>query len=759
MKLHEYNDMMAHLTRRRLMSNGGPIGNVDLSRGTPSITDNKDFQNKVKKLRADKKTVGEIAKELNVSIATVERTLKKVGDAGKRTKDVVAQEKLKEAYDKFVKDTGKIPRIQDMRNAGLSQEAIERAQREGFEFGRRGEGKGSAKAKVVNDDLIAMSKSDKIKKALADEIIPNVQDVIKVTSATDEASALNRLVQLSGAITEGKKGLDLKLDNYKKGAKLILDNADVLNEQIRTVAEESIGKSVGEETTRNPRKNISRQKITPGYAIDEPAGVMSSYRRGTQPYGIFSQIIGSDINVGDKFSFDAYKSIKEKEIQMAKGKEKVKKINEFNKGISKYEKILNEDRKPGELKVRLFRASTKNPSQTIKRFSEFPASYQKAFTNNYKKLGYSFEVPKDVKTIFEIREDIKDPKIRKQIAEGVEAGSPRVYGGIPLKPLGKAALTAAEVAGTPAAAALFAADTVRRNIREGQSLADAVVDPMVGVDLLLPTAASRVAPGVMKGVLGLGKVGRAFTPIGAGLAIAGQAQEFYNQFQELQRLKEEDPEAYEQFIASRVTDPLTAEELADIEDMGREGAMYGGRVGFADGPEDPSRRSFVKMMGILAALPYGIGKLVSKTEPIIPVIKQGAKIGYDKFLELAAKIKILGKKDPGRTTMDRQEVTVYRGKDGSEYELTEDITTGDVRITRDKPGMAQSGDEVYDTIEDRTTMEYKKGSTDIDPKTGKKVEYPDEYEEVKEVAGPDGTFDDIDEVDDIIAKEIDEEIK
>ena len=122
-------------------------------------------------------------------------------------------------------------------------------------------------------------------------------------------------------------------------------------------------------------------------------------------------------------------------------------------------------------------------------------------------------------------------------------------------------------------------------------------------------------------------------------------------------------------------------------------------------------------------------------------------------------IKILGKKDPGRTTMDRQEVTVYRGKDGSEYELTEDITTGDVRITKDKPGMAQSGDEVYDTIQDRTTMEYKKGSTDVDPKTGKKIQYPDEYEEVKEVAGPDGTFDDIDEVDDIIAREIDEEIK
>ena len=495
MKLHEYNEMMSYVLRRP-MSNGGRIGNVDLSRGTPSIVDNKDFQNKVKNLRDKKTPVKQIAEKLKVSVATIERTIKKIGEAGKAKKEVVAQTKLKEAYDKFVKDTGEIPRIQDMRNAGLSQEAIERAQREGLEFGRRGEGKGSARAKVVNDDLIAMSKSNKIKKALADEIIPNVQDVIKVTSATDEASALNRLVQLSGAITEGKKGLDLKLDNYKKGAKLILDNADVLNEQIRTVAEQSIGESVGEDTTRNPRKDISRQKLTPGYAIDEPAGVMSSYRRGSQPYGIFSQIIGSDINVGDKFSFDAYKSIKEKQIQMAKGPERIKKINEFNKGVSKYEKILNQDRKPGELKVRLFRASSKNPSQTVKRFSEFPASYQKAFTDNYNKLGYSFEVPKDVKTIFEIRDDVKKPAVAKQITERLKSGSPRLYSKIPIistmydvaksipGDIGKAKYLSAGFKTLGLAVAPYVAYTTFQDVAACKNLVEALERNLIGTDII-----------------------------------------------------------------------------------------------------------------------------------------------------------------------------------------------------------------------------------------------------------------------------------
>ena len=492
-KLKEYLENPEEVEEMLELQNGG---NVDLSRGTPSIVDNEKFQTKVKNLRDKKTPVKKIAEKLKVSVATIERTVKKIGEAGKAKKEVVAQTKLKEAYDKFVKDTGEIPRIQDMRNAGLSQEAIERAQREGLEFGRRGEGKGSARAKVVNDDLIAMSKSNKIKKALADEIIPNVQDVIKVTSATDEASALNRLVQLSGAITEGKKGLDLKLDNYKKGAKLILDNADVLNEQIRTVAEQSIGESVGEDTTRNPRKDISRQKLTPGYAIDEPAGVMSSYRRGSQPYGIFSQIIGSDINVGDKFSFDAYKSIKEKQIQMAKGPERIKKINEFNKGVSKYEKILNQDRKPGELKVRLFRASSKNPSQTVKRFSEFPASYQKAFTDNYNKLGYSFEVPKDVKTIFEIRDDVKKPAVAKQITERLKSGSPRLYSKIPIistmydvaksipDDIGKAKYLSAGFKTLGLAVAPYVAYTAYQDVAAGKNLVEALERNLIGTDII-----------------------------------------------------------------------------------------------------------------------------------------------------------------------------------------------------------------------------------------------------------------------------------
>ena len=56
-------------------------------------------------------------------------------------------------------------------------------------------------------------------------------------------------------------------------------------------------------------------------------------------------------------------------------------------------------------------------------------------------------------------------------------------------------------------------------------------------------------------------------------------------------MRENDPEAYQQFIAEQ-------------EDMMRESAAYGGRMGFADGPEDPDKRKFMKIMGGLASYTY-----------------------------------------------------------------------------------------------------------------------------------------------------------
>ena len=189
-------------------------------------------------------------------------------------------------------------------------------------------------------------------------------------------------------------------------------------------------------------------------------------------------------------------------------------------------------------------------------------------------------------------------------------------------------------------------------------------------------------------------------------------------------------------------------------------SLSGGRFGFKDGskPKDPSRRTFMKGIAGLAALPF-IGKFLKPAAKVMetagPAIAEGVKLGFEKFMMLVDKIKRLGRKTDAVTQKEREVGYTYKGKDGSEYELVEDLTTGDVRITKDKPGFGMSGDEAFDTIEDRSTFVLKRNQADETTK-GKKP--PDEYDEMKEVASRDGTFDDIDEVDDSTIKEILEEL-
>ena len=185
------------------------------------------------------------------------------------------------------------------------------------------------------------------------------------------------------------------------------------------------------------------------------------------------------------------------------------------------------------------------------------------------------------------------------------------------------------------------------------------------------------------------------------------------------------------------------------------GAAEGGRIGFADGPDDPSKRKFMKLMGILSLLPYGLGKLVKPAAKVAPVVAEGVKLGFDKFMMLVNKIKELGTPTKKVTQQEREVGYTYTGKDGSEYELVEDLTTGDIRVTKDKPGFTMSGDEAFDTIEDRSTFVLKKGQADETTK-GKKP--PDEYEEGKAVFDQDGTVADIDDVDDVTIKAIDDEL-
>ena len=200
-----------------------------------------------------------------------------------------------------------------------------------------------------------------------------------------------------------------------------------------------------------------------------------------------------------------------------------------------------------------------------------------------------------------------------------------------------------------------------------------------------------------------------------------------------------------------------------VAPSGNVGAQF--RLPFKDGskPKSPGRRTFLKGMAGLAALPF-VGKFFKPAAKVAetagPAIAEGVKLGFDKFMMLVDKIKRLGRPADNLATQERQKVIRYEGKDGSEYELVEDLSTGDLSITKDKPGIAVYGrgtDDVegIDVIDDRSTFYLKRGRAD---ETTKGKTPPDEYDEVKLEAYDGETFDAVDDVTDKTVKEILEEL-
>jgi hypothetical protein len=186
----------------------------------------------------------------------------------------------------------------------------------------------------------------------------------------------------------------------------------------------------------------------------------------------------------------------------------------------------------------------------------------------------------------------------------------------------------------------------------------------------------------------------------------------------------------------------------------------GGRAGFKMG-----RRAFLKLIGGVGA---GIGALKSGMLNLIgkeaapqvakEVVEQTTKSTPPPyFFELANKIKSLGKPDKV-TYADRVEIHRYTGKNGDEYELVEDLSTGDMKITKDKLGSAGSGEETYEGVMDRSVLEYKKGDVNVDPDRKIASKSPDEYDEYKVEFDVDGTEAEADDISEFIKKEIIEEV-
>ena len=191
---------------------------------------------------------------------------------------------------------------------------------------------------------------------------------------------------------------------------------------------------------------------------------------------------------------------------------------------------------------------------------------------------------------------------------------------------------------------------------------------------------------------------------------------------------------------------------------GPEDLAQGGRVGLKTGM---TRRAFLALMGSIGA---GIG--AAKSGLLSLTGKQAAKEVAKQtvtptspppyFFELAEKIKKYGK--PSKVQpQERVNEYSYTGKNGDEYTMTEDITSGDIEIIKDKTGIGSYGEKTFDTINNRSVMQYKSGKGMADE--GTKGTPADEYDEYEVIFDRDGTMADADDMAEQIKKEIIEEAK
>ena len=386
----------------------------------------------------------------------------------------------------------------------------------------------------------------------------------------------------------------------------------------RMGAESRVAKALGKTRTffSGLRKRIQERIPGTGYETDEIKNIRSSARFGTSPYSLFVQGIKSDINQEKAKAFDKQTSIYEKRLQKADPKDKPKIAKEYNEKARKFEIEANKNLKSGQLPVRTLRISFDEPNKVIKNKAALN-TYGDMFDDIYKKHGYSFKVPADVKTIEEIKPFLEGGRGYKQALNLIRAGAPRIFG-LPVaayvgyqmlkpteveaaevkpkddiiynpeigavvnketddkvsqatildwaadNPIYVAPIAAApllnksvrsstkkllggllKTLGTPGVAGGFAAATIKSNLDEGKGIAESVLDPMVGIELLAPDVYKKFGGQGLKGLAGkilnlTPRIAGAMTPVGLGITAIGLGKMGYDAIQkDVQRMKDE----------------------------------------------------------------------------------------------------------------------------------------------------------------------------------------------------------------------------
>ena len=203
-----------------------------------------------------------------------------------------------------------------------------------------------------------------------------------------------------------------------------------------------------------------------------------------------------------------------------------------------------------------------------------------------------------------------------------------------------------------------------------------------------------------KGIMG----GKQMKAMGGRIGYAEGTPSFEEYMQERKGIERK--QMLEQMYKEYLED-LRRKKVADQKQM----VANGGRIGLKDGPDKPSRRNFMRIMGGLAAIPV-FGKFFKQADKVAPAAEKVAEVAGQApsyFFDLVAKIKTLGRMSDGPA--ERIKVYSMKGKDGnSELMLTEDIGTGEMQIKK----IGKEGDDMITEVQ---TMEYSPGSSMADETT------------------------------------------
>jgi len=288
-------------------------------------------------------------------------------------------------------------------------------------------GKDQSAAKAVDRDVKKLLESKTITNTLNKGKFPTdsqIRSILKVdptiaeTRAMDLADTLtgNRVIRLFNAPTKYKQlaknyidinsrdGFGTKGSRARRGYEKALTQLLDLPKGIANIRRDILNK-IGNFIPELKGK----------LAVDEIASITSSMRRGSGPYAIFAQVLGSDFNSEVKGGrIDSQKGTLEKKlVNLAKNDpERIRLQQIYNNQINKFE--LEANKNNPIKKVKGLKLSFEPPSKTVKNKKVYN-QYKDLFDAHYNKYGYSFEVPADRDSIVDISKKLDNKAFQSTV--------------------------------------------------------------------------------------------------------------------------------------------------------------------------------------------------------------------------------------------------------------------------------------------------------------------------------------------------------